>query len=69
MPIMLISYGSNQMMLSSPQEWNVCAHSVATHDSIKQAAVPGKAQEDVKYVGSDSIQSLLVVTASKVCRE
>jgi hypothetical protein len=64
-------------MLSSPQEWNAFVHSVATHDSFKKAAAPGKVQEDRKSVGSDSIQSLSMewqqpksvsgVAATKVC--
>ena len=35
MPKWQVSLASNiyPMMLSSPQEWNACAHSVATHDS------------------------------------
>ena len=52
-----------------PRSGYVCAHSVAMHDSLKQAAVPGNAQEDVKSVRSGSMQSLLEVAASKVCRK
>ena len=36
---------------------------MATHDSLKSPAVPGKAQEHPKSVGSGSIYSLLEVTA------
>ena len=50
MPIMLISLASkiypNDVV--EPTGVDTCAHSVATHDSLKQAAVPGKAQEDIK---------------------
>jgi hypothetical protein len=40
-----VSLASNiyPMMLSSPQEWNACAHSVATHDSQQSESVSGMA--------------------------
>ena len=65
MPIMLISLVSNISPndVVEPTGVDTRAHSVATHDNLKQADVPGKAQEDskvcrkwqqVKSVGSDS---------------
>ena len=57
MPIMLISLASNIDPNDVVEHTGVDtrAHSVASHDSLKQSAVPGKAQEDVKSVGSGSI--------------
>ena len=69
MPIMLISYGLEPNDGVDPTGLERVAHSVATHDSINQAAVPWKAQEDAKSAGSGSIQSLSGVTASKVCQK
>ena len=50
------------MMLSSPQEWNACAHIVATHDSQQLKSLRSVSKETV---GNDSDQSLSVVTATK----
>jgi hypothetical protein len=69
MPMMLISLVSNidPQDVVEPTGVDTRAHSVATHDSLKQASVPGKAWEDVKSVGSGSMESLLEVAAGKVC--
>jgi hypothetical protein len=57
MPSMLISLVSNidTNDVVDPTGVDTRVHSVATHDSLKQSAVPGKAQEDVKSVRSGSI--------------
>ena len=47
----------------------MCAHSVATHDSLKQALCQGRRRKIVKSVGSDGIESLSEVTAREVCCE
>ena len=45
----------------------MCAHSMATHDSLKQALCQGRRRKIVKSVRSDGIESLLEVTAREVC--